>query len=136
MEKFLREEQLKPSDEAWLVVDKDLWEDSHLVQLFSWSEQSANYGFALSNPMFEYWLLLHFEEGKDIHSASECRLRLKRHLPNYDKSIDPFSITREMIEDAIRRAKNRDTPPCADWPRTPGSTTVYKLVGNILNSGF
>lgn len=86
--------------------------------------------------MFEYWLLLHFEEGKDIHSASECRLRLKRHLPNYDKSIDPFSITREMIEDALRRAKNRDTPPCVDWPRSPGSTTVYKLVDNILNSGF
>ena len=25
-----------------------------------------------------------------------------------------------------------DSPPCQDWPRTPGSTTVYKLVANLL----
>ena len=133
MENRLRQETLKNSDEAWLVVDKDQWQDEQLAQLHTWSQSADNYRFALSNPKFEYWLLLHFEDGTNIGSPSECSARLKRHLPDYDKGLDVRNITPDMIEDAIRRAKDRDNPPCVDWPRTFGSTTVYKLVENILS---
>ena len=134
MEDHLRQENLLASDEAWLVVDKDQWKDEELVQLHTWSQGADNYGFALSNPRFEYWLLLHFEDGTQIGSSRECSTRLKKHLPDYDKNIDIRKITPDMIQDAVRRAKIRDNPPCADWPRKFGSTTVYKLVENILNS--
>ena len=133
MEDRLKRETLKNSDEAWLVVDKDQWQDEQLAQLHTWSQDADNYGFALSNPKFEYWLLLHFEDGTNIGSSSECSSRLKRYLPAYDKGLDARNITPDMIEDAIRRAKARDNPPCGDWPRTFGSTTVYKLVENILS---
>ena len=133
MEDRLKRETLKNSDEAWLVVDKDQWQDEQLAQLHTWSQDADNYGFALSNPKFEYWLLLHFEDGTNLGSASECSARLKKHLPGYDKGLDIRNITPDMIEDAIRRAKARDNPPCGDWPRTFGSTTVYKLVENILS---
>ena len=133
MKDRLKQETLKSSDEAWLVVDKDQWTDKQLAQLHTWSQDADNYGFALSNPKFEYWLLLHFEDGTNIGSASECSARLKKHLPGYDKSLDIRKITLDMIEEAIRRAKVRDNPPCEDWPRTFGSTTVYKLVENILS---
>ena len=132
MKDRLKQEPLKSVDEAWLVVDKDQWNDEQLAQLHAWSQNASNYEFALSNPKFEYWLLLHFEDGTNIGSPSECSARLKNHLPNYDKGLDHRKITTAMIEDAIRRAKVRDNPPCADWPRTFGSTTVYKLVENIL----
>ena len=132
MKDHLRQEDLLPSDEAWLVVDKDQWTDEQLNQLHSWSLDKDNYGFALSNPKFEYWLLLHFEDGTGISSPRECSDRLKRHLPDYDKKIDARRFTRDMIKDSIRRAKERDTPPCVDWPRTLGGTTVYKLLQNIL----
>jgi hypothetical protein len=108
MEDHLRQEELRSSDEAWLVVDKDQW------------------------TKFEYWLLLHFEDGTGIASSRDCSDRLKRHLPGYDKGIDTRKITRDRIEEAIRRARLRDNPPCADWPRALGGTTVYKLVENIL----
>ena len=134
MEDHLRRENLLVSDEAWLVVDKDHWQDRDLEQLHKWSQEAENYGFALSNPRFEYWLLLHFEDGTQIGSSRECSTRLKRYLPDYDKNIDIRKITPEMIQDAIRRARVRDNPPCTDWPRKLGSTTVYKLVENILNS--
>jgi len=132
MERFLAEEELKPSDEAWLVTDKDQWTDDQLNQLHQWSKKKANYGFALSNPKFEYWLLLHFEDGANLKSARDCGERLKRHLPNYDKGIEQRTITEGQIRDAIRRARVRDEPPCADWPRDLGSTTVYRLVESIL----
>ena len=133
MKDHLKKEPLKNSDEAWLVVDKDQWPDEQLAQLHTWSQDADNYGFALSNPKFEYWLLLHFEDGTNIGSPSECSARLKKHLPGYDKSLDIRKITPDMIEEAIHRAKVRDNPPCEDWPRTFGSTTVYKLVENILS---
>ena len=50
MKDHLRQEDLLPSDKAWLVVDKDQWTDEQLNQLHSWSLDKDNYGFALSNP--------------------------------------------------------------------------------------
>ncbi|MBF0109428.1 MAG: RloB domain-containing protein [Magnetococcales bacterium] len=134
MEDHLRQENLRSTDEAWLVVDKDQWTDEQLAQLHAWAQARDNYGFALSNPRFEYWLLLHFEDGTGITSSRNCNDRLKRHLPGYDKKIDTRKITHDRIDQAIRRSRLRDNPPCTDWPRTLGSTTVYKLVENILQS--
>ncbi|MBN2525739.1 MAG: RloB domain-containing protein [Deltaproteobacteria bacterium] len=133
MEEHLRKEGLKSSDEAWLVVDKDQWTDEQLALLHRWAQERNNYGFALSNPKFEYWLLLHFEDGTGITSSRDCSERLERNLPGYDKGIDSSKMTRDRIDDAIRRAKLRDNPPCSNWPRILGSTTVYKLIERILD---
>ena len=131
MREYLRQQDLQSSDEAWLVVDKDQWTDRQLSQLHAWTQEQDNYQFALSNPKFEYWLLLHFEEGTGIASSQDCSNRLQQYLPDYDKGIDRRKISPQRIHDAIRRAHHRDTPPCIDWPRTLGSTTVYRLVEKL-----
>ncbi len=125
----LKEKGLKKNDEAWLVVDKDDWETESLLQLFNWSKEKNNYNFALSNPKFEYWLLLHFEDGSGISSSQDCTNRLKRYLPNYNKGI-PTNIIKPKIQNAINRAKQKDRQPCEDWPRQHGST-VYRLVKKL-----
>ncbi|MGI6496437.1 MAG: RloB family protein [Kiritimatiellia bacterium] len=132
MQEYLKQNNLKDTDEAWLVVDKDSNSDDVLEALCRWAKGKPNYGFALSNPKFEYWLLLHFEDGGGVTSPQICGDRLKRYLPDYNKGINARDFTHERIEDAISRAKRRDNPPCDDWPRAPGGTTVYKLVENIL----
>lgn len=132
MEDHLRQVDLRSTDEAWLVVDKDQWTDEQLVQLHDWAQTGENFGFALSNPKFEYWLLLHFEDGNDIASARDCTERLKRHLTDYDKGIDGRKFTNERIEAAIRRARLRDNPKCIDWPRSLGGTTIYRLVEKLV----
>lgn len=132
MKKHLRETKLRNFDEAWLVVDKDQWTDEQLTKLHAWSQEQDNYGFALSNPKFEYWLLLHFEEGTNISSSRECSERLNRYLPEYQKGIDARKITQDMIYAAIRRAKERDNPPRSDWSRATG-TTVYRLVERLIS---
>lgn len=131
MQEYLRKESLRKTDEAWIVVDKDAWAEDQLRELLQWAKKSENHGFALSNPNFEYWLLLHFEDGKGIANSQECLTRLKIHLPNYKKDIDSKKITPELITKAISRAKQRDVNRSNDllsiW-----STTVYKLVEKIL----
>ena len=132
MEQYLEDEEIRNSDEAWLVVDRDQWTEQQLARLHRWSQGADNYGFALSNPKFEYWLLLHFEDGSGVRTSRECSHRLRRHLPSYDKDVHGRKFTRTSIELAVRRADERDIPPCDDWPREPGQTTVYRLVRSIL----
>lgn len=131
MESYLQKEGLKKSDEAWLVVDKDAWPEDQLRQLMAWEQKKENYGFALSNPNFEYWLLLHFEDGKGSLSASECLNRLKKHLPNYHKEIDTKRITRDHIDQAILRAKLQKADNAGVLSQVC-RTTVYRLVERIL----
>src|SRR5262245_60057156 len=114
MQGYLRKESLRKTDEAWIVVDKDAWTEDQLRELLQWAKKSENHGVALSNPNFEYWLLLHFEDGKGIASPQECLTGLKRHLPNYKKDIDGKKIKLELIKNAIARAKQRDTNQSTD----------------------
>lgn len=131
MKKFLKTESLQGTDEAWLVVDRDSWPETTLDELWKWSTEKAHRGFALSNPCFEYWLLLHFEDGSGLSSRSEVITHLKRHFPDYDKAVGRRAILKAKIEAAVSRARGRDVPPCATWPRTFGVTTVYRLVEKI-----
>ena len=131
MKKRIKDKGIRSDDEAWLVVDKDQWTDEQLEELYAWAKEPNNRGFALSNPKFEFWLLLHFEDGKNIISRN-CMDRLRQHLPEYDKGFDARKITQPMIADAVRRAKQRDNPLCANWPQTTG-TTVYRLVEKLIS---
>lgn len=133
MNTFLKSQHLGKNDEAWLVIDTDAWEQAHILELYEWSKASKNRGIAVSNPKFEYWLLLHFEEGVGIASTRDCSTRLLRHLRDYEKMINMRDFTPGRIKDAARRASDRDTPPCPDWPRHIGNTTVYRLVRKLLN---
>jgi hypothetical protein len=115
-----------------IVVDKDDWTEDQLMELLKWVKKSKNYGFALSNPNFEYWLLLHFEDGKGIANSQECLTRLKRHSPNYKKDIDCKKITLELIIKAITRAKQRDVNRSNDLPQV-WNKTVYTLIKKIID---
>ena len=132
MREYLRSYERKEGDEAWLVVDKDQWKDEDLEVLYAWSQSDTYTNLAVSNPQFEYWLLLHFEDGNKINNKSECLGRLVKHVSNYDKSnipIGKFTVTR--VKCAIKRAKSQDSPPCTKWPVETG-TTVYRMVERIL----
>lgn len=63
MKTDLKKRRLRKGDEAWIVVDRDIWESEDLDALVEWAKENGNFYLALSNPKFEYWLLLHFEEG-------------------------------------------------------------------------
>lgn len=98
IQRFIKSNDLKPTDEAWVVVDKDQWPDEQLLKVFNWTTRKPNYGLALSNPKFEFWLLLHFEDGKGISTSQDCSTQLKRHLPHYDKGLMLEKYRWSMLE--------------------------------------
>ncbi len=133
MKKLIRDNGLKVDDQAWIIVDRDHWPEEKFDELARWASANSKYGLALSNPCFELWLLLHFEDVGGGMSCAKYTRRLKKHIPGYDKNIDSVNITEEMVEDAIVRAKQRDNPRCSGWPRDAGVTTMYKLAEAVLN---
>jgi len=128
-EEFVKEKGFGKKDEVWLVLDRDQWTDEQLVGVCLGCRTSG-FALAVSNPKFEYWLLLHFEDGSGVSGSRDCTQRLMRHLPNFDKAHLEIPKLRPGIPDAICRAEVKDTPPCEDWPRTNGST-VYRLVRKL-----
>lgn len=73
-------------------------------------------------------------KGKHDSSPPQVLARMESHLKKEGlKKSDEAWLSDTMITDAIRRARQRDNPPCGDWRRTTG-TTVYKLVESILDS--
>jgi hypothetical protein len=132
MEKYIRDYEIKKRDQIWLVIDKDQWEDEDLEKLYKWSKEYQYRNLAVSNPQFEYWLLLHFEDGYNIQGKRDCMKRLNCHCPNYDKSQLPVEkFTPDKIKDAVRRAKTKDNPPCEKWPIKTG-TTVYRMIERLI----
>ncbi len=131
MKKYVQSKEIGSLDEVWLVVDRDSWPEENLNQLYQWTQAAEQRGLVLSNPNFEYWLLLHFEDAVSSLTGPRCTERLKKHLPKYDKGLPRGKIGLSQIQDAIKRARQQDEPPCQDWPRHTG-TTVYLIVQKVI----
>jgi len=131
LEKDIRKRKLEKDDEAWLVIDRDGWEEKDIQELCVWTQQHKMRFMALSHPCFEYWLLLHFTEGKNVRSAHACREQLSNEWPGYHKTSGCSVLTKEMISAAIKRAKRE----CRnnELPLNKKGTNVCQLVENILN---
>lgn len=131
MQVHLKKKALRKGDEAWILVDRDDWPEQEIIQLEEWACAEKKRFLALSNPKFEYWLLLHFEEGSGLKGPNECDVRLLKYWPQYTKSTDNMSPLVAGIRNAVANARRHDTPPCNCWPRSTG-TTVYRLVERLL----
>jgi len=122
--------KLRPPYQAWIVVDEDSWTKEQLKELMRWEAESPHHHVAMSIPMFEYWLLLHFQYAGTVN-PTQCYRMLRECCPGYDKGVGPRRFTIEQVDEVISRAKKRDTPPCKGLPRGLGLTTVYRLLESI-----
>lgn len=145
-------------DEFWLIMDVDDHTDQTIVDsegksnLDKWNAvlnecHNNKYQYAVSNPFFELWLLLHFDDVneedygyavKDSHSyesTSHFRERLTAlKVPlKKDKHFDAryySKYSKEAINSAILCAECLDSEPKCDYPVDLGST-VYRLLKSI-----
>lgn len=143
-----------PEDEFWIVTDVDKnWSDEKIsgnkTYKEEWEEaiklcELNGYHYAISNPFFEMWLLLHHDECTNEDKAFAVtpehsytptshfknRLRLLNVKLKDKKHILFDHYNAEKIESAIKRAKalhidENDLQPCYF------ATTVYILLEKI-----
>jgi len=133
-QEFIRKEkpQMK-SSEFWLVVDIDDRTAKQFAPLQKWAKKANNYYLAISNPKFEYWLLLHFEKGNDVNNSRDCSRRLKKHMPYYEKNNLDEKTLLANLKNAIKYAKEKHIQ-CGNNCFTGNCSTVYILVERIMDN--
>ena len=120
-------------DRATIVFDRD----RNTMDMIAEAERRCgDVGMLMSNPSYEHWLLLHFEDSTKPMDQREMEERLGRLLGRrYSKGEDlTRSITDGMIRDAIGRAERRLPKGSCTlegcFGREP-STMLYVLVSEL-----
>ncbi len=122
-----RDENLK-WDEVWAVHDCD--DHPNLLRAHELAKKQS-IQLAYSNPSFELWALLHFEELHAETHRRDVRAALKKHLTGYDKKLD-FKKVHPTYEEAKTRAEALDKE--AEQSGKPGrnpTTGVFRLTERI-----
>ncbi|CAI3958209.1 unnamed protein product [Commensalibacter communis] len=140
-EKYLvnHKDDIKRGDEIWIIIDQDNRNetDPYLDQLIGWQDPTRKYFVAVSDPKFEYWLLLHFECANNLSDAQNCCDRLEQCCQKQDakyklsKKFPSHFYTLDKVESAICNAKKRNRCKNED---DPFYTDVYLLVEKIIGN--
>jgi hypothetical protein len=135
LNEFANKYDLTDEDSLWLMVDTDRWIDRHKVKNFMFVCQEARkkgYHLAISNPCFEVWLYLHFDELiGEFKLCKEIEDKIRAKVGSYNKSNLDLPLYEGKMNDAIARAKALDTNPRQYWTKSTG-TRVYKIVEVLL----
>lgn len=76
----------------------------------------------VSDPCFELWLLLHFEDVRRAMSSGDVQRRLRTHIPGYAKgSTDHYSRVRHLMDEAMSRADRLRAERARDESDSPYS---------------
>ena len=90
-------------------------------------QESNGIKLAISNPCFELWLLLHFQDNPGMHSRQKVQQMLRKHAPNYNKGVDYAKYSGGYSE-AVDRATRMDEAAANDGEAGLNPTTgVYRL---------
>lgn len=104
-------------DQLWIILDRD--EENRVSEQFRalrrWEQARENNRVALSNPRFEYWLLLHVMPYPSAHMSREDSYVVEK-IPGYTKNLSRckqvFSL--DAIRNAVARAAQQGYPTCQD----------------------
>lgn len=95
-------------NEIWIVHDKDSWTAEQFKKVETWKSKSKIHKSAVSVPKFEYWLLLHFEDGNKTNTSQEVDRKLRKYMPKYDKKIPAGQFSLDQVKTAISRSQIRN----------------------------
>jgi len=121
-----KEREGNPYDQVWCVYDHD----QH-ASLDEANDQAAALGFqvAWSNPCFELWFVLHFEDQTASCMARSLGRKLRANIRGYHKARDVYGTLEPLQPDAIRRCEMLRTANARlQEPKRNPSTNVDVLV--------
>ncbi len=120
------------SDEVWAVFDRDEHPDfDEAIKMCA----AANVGVARSNPCFEVWLILHFEDYDRPDHRHNTQDHLGKICPTYDRKgskTTDFTKLVDAIEAAEKRAEQQlQAREKEGAPFSAPSTTVFQLTRRL-----
>lgn len=118
---------VKTGDQVWLVMDVDRWKTNQLYAIADLCKEQG-WGFALSNPCFEVWLLLHLQDISNV-GANSCQDFKKELAKSVRGGYNPEKFL-SWVPDAIARCQSLNLD--LDHPIPPAKTTRVYLVANHM----
>jgi len=129
---FKERYDLNEDDMLWLVFDVDRWD----LSLVCREARQKGYHLAVSNPCFEVWLCLHFDDLDPLdRTCKDFKERLRTILGSYNSSNLDLSLYKLNIRNAVNRAKALHSDSQQNWPPIIGSH-VYQYFGQNLGLVF
>lgn len=109
-----------------MVMDVDRWrqEDIHAINK-TCQEQQPIWHCAISNPAFEIWLLMHYQEVGEL--AENPPKSLKNYFHQSINGGYKLEVALLSVAKAIKQAKKLDRTPTHYFP-DPYQSKVYQLV--------
>jgi hypothetical protein len=115
-------------EEIWCAFDVD--QHPKLPEVCKLAQQHG-IELAISNPCFELWIWLHFDDSPGVQSPQSLQCMLRRYLPDYRKHVR-FSDVSQGYHDAVRRAEQLDHQAQAvGRPGRNPTTGIWRLTENI-----
>lgn len=142
--KRIAEREYDPAmgDQTWALFDVDEHRDNDLQRFNKAIElaRKEDVRLATSNPSFELWLLLHFQDQNANIPRSDAESAVRKHLACYDKKLTDVhkNLLKTRINEAIRRAWELDKRYANDayYGTYPNPKTgVYELVQLLYQIG-
>jgi hypothetical protein len=119
-------------DEVWAVFDRD--EHPHFESAINRC-LAKNIGIARSNPCFEVWLILHFEDFDKPDDRHEVQKYLQTICPEYDpnsgKTLDCERALGNLHEAETRALRQLDNRKKEGAEFGVPSTTVFQLINKL-----
>ena len=133
--KKLKREPLDRRDTVWAMFDRD--EHPRFDQAKDMARRNR-IPLAISNPCFELWGILHYQEYDAPMDRHECQRKLGKLCPSYSnknrKIFDDPEVIESKYRDAVGRAENALTRRREEGdPEGNPSTTVHRLTEHILS---
>ena len=150
LEDFEKQYQLDKDmgDQLWALLDTDHWIEAghkrNLIEAIN-SARPQGHRIAMSNPCFDFWLLLHHENvlpSAQFPDAASVAARIRKIVGEFNKTnLKKEHYPPVAIQQAINRAKALDAhggsaPASKDfWPSANGSR-VYLLMEELQRAGL
>ena len=132
LKKQIEKEPLHDDDEVWVVIDVDRYHE-HLPEVAKLCHD-VGYNLAVSNPCFEYWLLLHFQNpGKQYSSCNEVKKVFSEEMESDPRNTEGYyGIFYPKFSKAVKRAQKLDVADDGDrWPNKNASR-VYRIIKRFV----
>jgi hypothetical protein len=127
----------EPTDEVWCVLDTENPINNATLIVAIEKAKKNQINLAISNPSFEYWYFIHFEDSsRPFANGQDMKRALKTHIPNYDEKMSIFPTLDSLTSIAMGNAEKLRRRSPESWDVFPNpSTGIDKLVQEILAMG-
>lgn len=128
--RFIEKEgvNIATGDEIWLVMDVDRWKTDQLYDIAEICRE-RRWGFALSNPCFEVWLLFHVRTVHELNAIS-CQ-DFKKELGKAVKGGYNLEKFLPLVSDAVARCQALKMDLTSPIPANKTSK-VYLVVNQMF----